>query len=678
MPALAAEAEAPGIVVTGHHDGYTVDEASSTKTGTPLLDTPQSIAVLSREQLDDQAVDQLNDALRYVPGVSLGQGEGHRDQISIRGQSSTADFFLDGVRDDAQYYRPLYNTERVEVLKGSNALLFGRGGGGGVINRVSKAPMFDGAAYGLNGGVDSFGAWSLSGDLNQPLADSAALRLNATYEAFNNHRDQYDGHFIGIAPTAGVKLGEATTLVLAYEYAEDRRITDRGVPSLGGSPIRGQNQTFFGTPEVNHSEVTAHFARARLDHHFSDSLSLNVTGQFATYDKFYSNVVPGVATATTVSLSGYNAGNTRENWIGQANLVWKTNSGPIGHTVLLGVEASDQNSTAIRSDARFAAVIGSPTASVIVPLSRHLTIPAVTFTAPTSSSASQVRALSAYIQDQIEFGEHVQVIAGLRYDDFRITSLNRINSFVGGRSDGKWSPRLGLVIKPMPTLSLYASYAKSFLPQSGDQFSVLAANTQSLEPEEFRNLEAGVKWELADALTVTGAVFQVDRSNTRVADPANNGFFLLSGKNRVKGFEASLAGQITAGWQANIGYSWQDGEIRSPIASGTSTIPVGRKLDKVPHHQFSAWTRYDVSDALGFGLGVIHQSSQFAAISNAVRLPAFTRIDAAVYYDVSENFALQLNVENLFDAEYFPSAHTDNNIATGEPINARLTARVKF
>jgi len=665
------------IVVDGHREeGYRSDESSAIKTGTPLLDTPQSITTLSREQLDDQAVEQLNDALRYVPGVTLGQGEGHRDQIVIRGQSSTADFYLDGIRDDAQYYRPLYNTERVEILKGANALLFGRGGGGGVINRVSKAPRFDATEARVSASMDSFTAWSLSSDVNLPLGQALALRLNSIYEDFANHRPAIGGHFFGVAPTVGVKLGESTTLTAAYEYAEDRRVTERGIPAAPGgtiaapaSPITGFDKTFFGDPAINQSEVTAHVARMRLDHEFSESLSFNASAQFATYDKYYGNVLPGAVNAarTTVALSGYRSSNGRDNWIGQANLVWKGATGPLRHTLLAGFEAGDQHSTSSRDDARFAGA-----SSVSVPLALRITVPTTTFV-NTSAGLSDVRTLSGYVQDQIELGEHIQLIAGARYDEFRITATNLLGGAVTSRSDGKWSPRLGLVIKPQANLSLYASYAKSFLPQTGDQFNTLAANLQTLAPEEFRNLEAGVKWDFAPQLSFTAAVFQLDRTNTRANDPLT-GNVVLTGSNRVKGFEAALAGQITPAWQATLGYNHQTGEIRTT----TTAAPAGRKLDKLPEDQFSAWTRYNFAGGIGVALGVVHQSSQFATISNAVRLPAFTRVDAALFFDVTERLAVQLNVENLTDVTYYPSAHTDNNIATGEPINARLTVKLKF
>ena len=302
-PALAeaaADDEAPAIIVYGRPDGYDIEKTpTATKTQTPLVDVPQSITVISREQLDDQGIATLGDALRYVPGVTLGQGEGHRDQITLRGQSSTADFFVDGIRDDAQYYRPLYNVERVEVLKGANAMIFGRGGGGGVINRVSKAAEFDRTQGSISGGVDTFGAWSVAADIGAPLSEQVGLRLNATYEDFDNHRQYYDGHFIGITPTLGVKLGTDTSATFTYEYVEDRRLTDRGVPSRGGVPLTGYDNTFFGSTAANHAEVTAHLVHGRIDHSFSDSLSANVSVQYASYDKFYSNIYANTPVSLT-------------------------------------------------------------------------------------------------------------------------------------------------------------------------------------------------------------------------------------------------------------------------------------------------------------------------------------------------------------------------------------------
>jgi catecholate siderophore receptor len=670
-PALAEEAgEAPAIIVYGRPDGYDIEQTpTATKTQTPLVDVPQAVTVISREQLDDQGIESLGQALRFVPGVVLGQGEGHRDQVTLRGQSTTADFFVDGIRDDAQYYRPLYNVERVEVLKGANALIFGRGGGGGVINRVSKAPEFGSAKASVAGGIDSFGAWSLAADLGVPLADNLGMRLNATYEAFNNHRQDYDGHFLGFTPTLGARLGEATTLSLTYEYAEDRRLTDRGVPSLGGRPLTGYDTTLFGSPAINTSEVTAHLAHARIDHEFSGSVSANLTVQYATYDKFYANIFPGGAvnpTTNQVALSGYDSGTDRQNLIAQGNLVWKGETGAIGHTVLLGFEAGDQDTEADRHNATFPG-------GANVTLARRLTLPTILFPSLSTASHTDVRTLSGYIQDQIDIGEHLKLVAGLRYDDFRIDATNLVTGARASRSDGKWSPRLGLILKPRENVSVYTSYAISFLPQSGDQFTTLDATQATLAPEKFENLEAGIKWDIDNALAFTLAAYRLDRINSRFNDPLT-GNVLLSGKTRTKGIEASLVGQVTPALQVALGYALQDGEVRS----ATTAARAGTRLAQLPRHQASAWARYKLSEKFGVGLGLLHQSSMNATISTAVRLPAFTRLDAALFYDLSDKVTLQLNVENLTDTNYYPAAHTDNNISVGEPINAKATVRVKF
>lgn len=663
----AAEDDGPAITVFGSADGYDTDRTSTaTKSQAPLIDVPQSVTVIGREQLDDQGLSSLHDALRFVPGVTLGQGEGHRDQITLRGQSSTADFFVDGIRDDAQYFRPLYNVERIEVLKGANALIFGRGGGGGVINRVSKAPVFD-RTYGLiSGGADTLGAWSVAADIGAPLAQNVGLRLNATYENFDNHRQFYGGHFAGVTPTLGARLGADTSVTLSYEYVEDRRLTDRGVPSSGTVPLTGFDTTLFGSPATNRSEVTAHLVHGRIDHHFSDRLSGNLSVQYACYDKFYSNVYPGapVSLTNTVALGGYHNTVERTNLIGQGNLIWHGKAGGIGHTLLLGFEAGDQDTYNTRNNAVF------PSGSTVT-LAQAITLPPVTFPAVTNASQSDASFWSVYVQDQLDLGEHVKIVAGLRYDRLKISSINLVSGFAGQRSDGKWSPRFGLIVKPLENIAIYASYAKSFLPQSGDQFTLLDATTQALAPEQFQNLEAGVKWDITPTLAFTAAVFRLDRSNTRASDPLS-GNVVLTGKNRAEGIELALAGRVTAGLDLSLGYARQDGEIRVT----TSAAPAGRKLAQLPRHQFAGWARYNFTPRFGLGLGVVHQSGTWATISNAVRLPAFTRIDAAAFYKVSDSLTVQLNVENLTDTDYFPSAHTDNNISTGKPLNAKITLRL--
>ncbi|MFZ1743729.1 MAG: TonB-dependent siderophore receptor [Pontixanthobacter sp.] len=682
LQSLSAEAGAdpdrdylPGeILVRGEADGYGSDDGSSgTKTPTPLIDVPQTVQTMTEDQLEDQAITQLGDALRYIPGVSTESGEGNRDAVFIRGQETTADFYLDGLRDDGQYYRSLYNVERIEVLKGPNALIFGRGGGGGAINRVSKIAKSGISAYDFDASVDSFGGFSVTGDVNHPLGENVALRVTGTYEEFDNDRDFFSGRFIGFTPTLTAELGPDTRLTASYTYDDDERLTDRGIPSFNGGPLQGYDKTLFGDPGFNVSDTQVHIARARLDHRFSESLSANVAVQYADYDKLYANVVPSGTDGTQVQLTGYRNETDRRNLIGQANFIWEAKTGGIEHMVLFGFEAGDQSTQDSRRTALFNTGGGS-TSSVWVPLQRVLDIPAISPTAPIRARDSDLTTLSVYVQDQIDIGEHVQIIAGLRWDRFDLQTRDTVSSSSAARVDEKVSPRAGLVIKPQENLSFYASYAQSFLPQSGDQFTNLSTIDAGLDPEKFENFEIGAKWLIRPDLFFTAALFQLDRSNTTAPDPLVPGNVLLTGSTRTKGVELNLVGKITPQWQANIGYTYLDGKIRSD----TDSALAGTRLEQLPEHQFSLWNRFQFTGSFALGLGVVYQDEQFSSVSNSVTLPDYWRVDAGAFYDVSDAVSVQINIENLFNETYYPSAHGDNNIQPAEPFSVRFGVRLKM
>ena len=653
------------IVVTGERDGYGIDDGSTaTKTPTPLIDVPQGVSFITADQLEDQSVRQLGEALRYIPGVSLETGEGHRDEVFIRGQESTADFYIDGLRDDAQYYRSLYNVERVEVLKGANALIFGRGAGGGAVNRVMKRAGVGRDAVVADLSVDSFGAFALLGDANITLSDSAAFRLNATYEEFDNDRDFYEGRFIGISPTLTAELGPQTTLIATYTYDDDQRVTDRGVPSFNGGPLRGYDETFFGDPDLNRTSAEVHIGRVRVEHEFSSDVSANASLQYANYDKIYANIVPTGTDGTDVFLGGYEDAQTRENVIGQANLVWQTDGDGFDSTLLVGVEASWQDSLNTRRSVNFTA--GNDT-----PLTRPIAIPAFTFAPIGRVRDSELEVLSVYLQEQFGIGDHLELVAGLRYDRFDLRTVDGLTNTPGNRVDEQVSPRFGVIVKPNEQLSFYASYAESFLPQSGDQFFILSQANAALEPEQFTNYELGAKWAPLDNVLLSAAVFRLDRTNTR---DTTGLVTVLTGASRVEGFEISAVGEVTDFWQANVGYTYLDGELRTTSTFGTA----GQRLQQLPEHQISAWNRFDLTDRFGVGLGIIHQGSQFASFSNNVVLPSYWRVDTAAYFTLNDNVSLQLNIENLFDEDYYPSAHGDNNIQPAEPFSVRFGVRMSL
>lgn len=688
-----AASESETIIVTGQADGYRqIESTSGTKTSIPLLDVPQSITVLTDKQISDQQIRSIADLVRFIPGVSAGQGEGHRDQITLRGNNSTADFFVDGLRDDVQYYRSFYNVDRVEVHKGPNAMIFGRGGGGGLLNRVTKGPIAAETRMGGTASVDTFGSYYGSADINATLGGTAALRVNAFYEDLANHRDAFGGERYAINPVVGAEISPGFKFQLGYEYVRDDRVVDRGVPSefqgtltAPAGPLRGFRDAFFGIDDINQSNFEAHVFSGRAEADLTSSLKFTVQALYGDYDKVYTNVFPasGISrppAAPALTFEAYRDPTKRQNLIGQANLIWTGTTGTIGHVVLAGVEFTDQDSVNERINGFFStANIGAASSRrVSAPLSSPINIPRPTFIAgPAGNSnravTSSLSQYSAYLQDQISLGEMVDLIVGVRYDRLDNSVTNRFSGAIATRKDDLWSPRAGLVLKPSPQSSIYVSYSRSFLPQSGDQFLTFDANAAALKPEKFDNYEIGGKWDIAPALSATVAVFRLDRSNTRAPGPVA-GSIVQTGAQRSSGFEIGLTGQITPRWQTALGIAG----TKARITETTTAAPAGRKVAQVPRTQLSLWNRYDVSDRLGLGLGVYHQSSSFATISNATRLPGYTRLDAAVFFKLTDQIDAQLNIENITDESYFPNAHNDFNISTGAPINARFTINARF
>ena len=694
----ALDADNPGgdIIVTGYDDGYrTVTTTSGTKTDTPILDVPQSIAVVTAQQLSDQQIRSVADLVRLTPGLSAGQGEGNRDQITIRGNNSSADFFVDGLRDDVQYFRSFYNIERVEVHRGPNAMIFGRGGGGGLINRITKGVATSTDFIAATASVDSFGSAYAAVDINHSLG-SAALRINGFYESLDNHRTAYSGDRYAINPVIGAEFGEGVRLQLGYEYVHDDRVADRGIPAAfvgslttPAGPLAGARDQFFGVDGINVSTIDAHLINARAQAELADSLTLSAQALYSHYDKFYGNVfaTTAVRTATSgafvgqqvVGVEAYRDPTTRENLIGQINLQWRTNTGGIDHLILAGAETTRQQSANERFNGFFSTTsFGLANRRTDVLLRDPLAIPAITFVAgPTGNSnrslTSDLDQTSFYLQDQISLSEAVDIIAGIRYDRLSLDVTNVLTTQTFSRTDDLWSPRIGVVVKPAENASFYASYTRSYLPQSGDQFLSLDVTSAALEPEAFDNYEVGAKWDVRPNLTFTVAVFRLDRSNTRAAGPVA-GTIVQTGEQRSSGVEAGLVGQVTPAWQIALGYARIDAEI----SSTTAAAPAGRRVAQTPRDQLTLWNRYQASERIGVGLGVYHQSSQFASISNATRLPGYTRVDAALYVTIADGVEAQVNVENLLGETYFPNAHNDNNISTGAPRNARLTVNFAF
>jgi catecholate siderophore receptor len=675
---IAADAvpQGPGVkgaVTVTAPDGYVVPATSSaTKTDTPLRDIPQSVTIVTRALMQDQLMTSIGDVVRYVPGISLHQGENNRDQIIMRGNSSSADFFVDGVRDDVQYYRDLYNVDRVEALKGPNAMIFGRGGAGGVINRVTKQAGFTALhEVDLSGG--SYGNKRVNADIDEPLGERAAFRLNGVYEDSGSFRDHVDLKRYGVAPSLTFAPGEATTVTLGYENFHDQRVADRGISSFQGAPADVAISTYYGNPDDSRVRAAVNLLSATIEHR-AGALTIRNKTSFGDYDRGYQNYVPGAVSAdkSLVVLTAYNNATKRQNLFNQTDLTYGLVTGSVKHTLLGGIEVGEQFTDNFRNTGFF----NNTATSILVPyLSPTITTP-VTFRQSATDADNHLRTLlaAAYVQDQVELLPALQIIGGLRFDRFDLNYRNNRNTDVLDRVDNLVSPRAGIVYKPLTAMSLYGTYSISYLPSSGDQFSSLTNITQQVEPEKFTNYELGAKWDALGILSMTMAVYRLDRTNTRSTDPNDPTRIVQTGSQRTNGFELGVSGQITRGWNVAGGYAYQD----ATVTSATAAAPEGARVGQVPRHTFSLWNHVQVHPKVGVAVGLVTRSSMFVAIDDTVTLPGYTRVDAAVFFALMKDVRLQVNVENVLNRTYYANADSNTNISPGSPRTARVGLTARF
>ncbi|MHA7819365.1 MAG: TonB-dependent receptor [Erythrobacter sp.] len=681
-PGPILETQGEDILVTG--DILQSSAVNSVKTPTPIIDVPQSLTITTQQEIEERGWTSIGQIIDYTPGVNTSQGEGHRDAIVFRGVRSTADFFIDGVRDDVQYYRGLYNLQQVEILRGPNALLFGRGGTGGILNRVTKKGALGETFGSAQVAVDTFGAFSVQGDINLSMSEAAAFRLNASYENLDNHRDFYDGERTGINPTARLALGETTILDLSYEYAHHDRFIDRGIPTgADGRPVEALDRITFGDPDLNFNDLEAHLLRANIQHNFSDSWKLVASAFYGDYDKVYSNFYAAgydaVNTPDEVTLDGYIDTTQRENLILSSNLVGEFATGSIEHTLLIGAEFIDTSSDQDRFNPVWDQTSDDlETFLVQRPLELRGGIgtnadgdtTTVAFSDLNDFTQVEVDVFSLYIQDEIELTDWLNVVVGGRFDSFDIEVLNVPANELRTRKDEEFSPRGGLILKPQENLSVYASYSESFLPRSGEQFANINGNNNALDPDRFTNLEAGVKWDILERLSLTAAIFEIEQSSPQPND--NDPATLDVIDSTIQGFELQMQGEVMPGWRVSAGYSYLDGEQVS------RTGPTGLRPRELPENMFSIWNSVDVTDRFGVGLGLTHQDESFIDNGNNAVLPAYTRVDAAAWYELSDNLRVQVNVENLTDTTYFPNAHATHQASVGAPLNARFAVTGRF
>jgi catecholate siderophore receptor len=686
---------------TGTVGYYTDSTSSATKTNTPLLNVPQSASVLTKDFIQDQGTHSITDLSRYVPGVAVHQGEGNRDELVIRGVDSSANFFVNGFRDDVQYYRDIYNTQSIEVLKGPSALVFGRGAGGGVVNRTLKEA--DGTrVYDASAQTGSYGDRRVTLDAGQAVNENVAVRLNTFYEGSDTFRDYGHLERYGFNPTVTLKPNDDTRIKLSYEFYHDREVADRGNPSIGigtrfnpTSPFapNGDLTAFFGSPTYNNTYADVQTGMAVIEHDFGGGITVKNSSLYADFNRAYQNVYPGSSVtlpAGTFSYNAYNHTTNRENAFNQTDFIYKTMTGPVRHTIAFGTEFDRQTGIDLRNTGIFANNTNSIPGNAFNPtffgpvnfIHQYPGAFSTGVTAADSFSVYRLVTASAYAQDQIEVTRWLQFIAGARFDSFEMGATDDNTGIVRARTDNTWSPRAAVIVKPVDNLSIYSAYSISNLPSAGDQFSALNTGSALIPPQKFENTEVGVKWNIFPKLQYTAAIYQLNRTNVPLA--IGGGLFAISGSNVIKGFETALTGYVTNDWQTTLGYAYTDARLGSDTNSSTSLIPApptflkGNRVQLVPFNQLSLWNRYQIDPMWGAGLGIIYFSDSYAASDDFVRLPGFVRVDAALYLKINRTWSGQLNIENIFNTGYWASADGNNNISPGQGRTFRVLARARF
>jgi catecholate siderophore receptor len=688
---MSERTELPEVVVSGEHaeeESYKAEAPSLPKYTEPLRDTPQSITVVPHEVMEDQGVTTLRDALRNVAGISIAAGEGgsQGDNLTLRGFTARNDIFLDGMRDFGSYYRDPFNLESIEVLKGPSSIMFGRGSTGGVINQVSKMP-----------GLTSFSAGTLAfgndrtrratADVQTPLPDlgpNAALRFNLM-----GHESKLAGREVGVtrrfgfAPTLALGLGTPTRLTFSYFHQSEDDIPDYGIPWLFNGPAPVSRSNYYGFKENNFLKTDVDIVTVKMEHDFSEALTIRDQLRYGHYTRD-AQITEARIAGTPTPATPLTEINVIRNQIvadsvetflqNQLDVTARFSTGFIRHTLVAGVEAGRETSDPTR-----ATFTGVPGTSLLTPDEGQLFSGNSTITSRINTTATSI---AGYAIDTLKLGEKWELIGGFRWDRFSASYEQSVppgSAF--DRVDRMLSWRGALVYKPMPDGSVYFGYGTSFNP-SAETLALSAANAD-IPPEKNKTFEVGSKWDLfSKNLALRAALFRTEKTNAREPDPNNPLLNVLSGEQRVDGFELETAGRLTDRWKIFSGYAFMKSKLVSSVFFPTA---VGAQLANVPKNTFNLWTTYAFPWGFEVGAGGQYVASRTASTTVPVdpatglmkEVPGYWTVDAMAEYYLSERIAIQLNLYNLTDKYYDDQIHPAH-IVPGAGRSALLTMRFRF
>ncbi|MES2069290.1 MAG: TonB-dependent siderophore receptor [Pseudomonadota bacterium] len=678
-----AQASLPEVVIKESAqpaDKYEVTEsATATKVATPLRNVPQIVNVVPKAVMRDQNAMSVQDVLQNVAGLSFSVGDGQRDQVAIRGFTAITDQFIDGVRDDALYFRDLSNIERIEVLKGPGSVLYGRGSAGGLINRVSKKPNAN-PVMEVAATLGSEGQKRGEFDIGTASQDKQKqFRLTGALEDSSNFRNQYFLERQALAPSATFLLQPRTKLTVQADYLKDKRLADQGVPSYKGRPVDVPLETYFGAANGRdrayvQSEVSS--GTATLDHAFSDTLSLHsvlraydysLDRNYTTIGSISSAAIPTVSIAQARRLRD-ERGVYLQNELSQT-IQW----GATRHQLLYGVELGQQDKSELLWSRSNAATYNlfNPVLVNLSPLPASL--------AAGNDNKNRVDIAAVYLQDLATLAPEWKLLGGLRYDHLKQQRDDRTarNQDLE-RNDNTLAPRVGLIYQPSEQLSLYAAYSKSFQPLA-DSFS-FRANSDQLKPTQTVNHEVGVKLDVAAKASLTAALFEMSQTNIQVADPANSSFSLPVGKQRTRGVELSFTGEIAPQWELVSGYAYMDGKIVESTERTSAGTPFqGKTAALTPKHSFNLWLKRKLDGGYYVAAGGRAESARFASPDDLTVLPGYGVIHVGAGY-VAKKFDVSVMLKNLMNRKYYVAAHSGANDYNmpGEPLSLLVTARYRF
>jgi catecholate siderophore receptor len=653
------------IVITG--EKYRINTLNSRLPD--VRDAPQSISIIPREVIEQQAATTLNDVLRNVSGISMATGEGGGgpagDNLTLRGFGARNDIFVDGIRDFASYTRDTFNVEQVEVVKGPASAQTGRGSTGGYINLFSKQPQLGTFVNGTVG-VGLPGFKRTTADMNRGgesvgLGGGTALRVNMLYhDADTPGRDHVETHRVGFAPSIAVGLGTSTRAILSYFRLQQDNQPDYGIPFVPDSnevladfhnrPAPVDYDNYYGLLERDFEKTKANIATFALEHDLTPGIRLSNTTRYgyATRDSVYSAPRFLETTSTLIRAQPQSRDTVDKILLNQSNIFAEFDTGSIRHDAIAGFEISSEKS---RNQLR-SVTEGDPTDLFDPDPARPWDGTIVDL--PGEVVRAKADTVAAYVFDTVHLSEQFLITGGLRWERYKsefIPAPSQLDDDTQPieRTDRSLTWRAGATYKPVPTLSIYAGAGTSVNPSVENMTQTTPrASLDALKPERSRTYELGAKWDgFKGKLLLTAAVFRTEKVNARTTE-AGGDIFVLDGEQRVDGFEFGATGRITENWQVIGSYTYLDSEVRD----SRNDDEIGNRLGNVPKHSGSLWTLYKLPQGVEIGGGVRYVSSRYTNVANTRKVGDYWVADATLGYDINAKTTLRVNVFNIFDERY--------------------------